>query len=185
MVPKHGLLKTIGGGSAIFTFLILSCSMRLAAQQEHATGDWNAWKFLIGEWVGTGTGNPGEGSGGFTFTPDLQNAVLVRKNIARYPATASQPAFVHEDLMMIYRRKAETRAVYFDSEHHIIAYGVSFSPDSNSIVFTSDTVVGDARYRLTYKKSGDRTVDIVFEIAPPGQPEAFAHYITASARKKE
>ena len=33
--------------------------------------NWDAWQFLLGEWVGEGGGAPGQGGGGMTFHFDL------------------------------------------------------------------------------------------------------------------
>lgn len=32
---------------------------------------WDKWNWLLGEWVGEGSGQPGEGGGTFSFKPDL------------------------------------------------------------------------------------------------------------------
>src|SRR5512144_232363 len=44
-------------------------------------------RFLLGEWQGEGGAKPGEASGGFTFAPGLQGRVILRTNVADYPAT--------------------------------------------------------------------------------------------------
>lgn len=31
---------------------------------------WNKWNWLMGEWVGEGSGQPGQGGGTFSFKPD-------------------------------------------------------------------------------------------------------------------
>lgn len=156
----------------------------LFAQQSLSALNWNAFKFLLGEWVGEGTGSPGEGTGGFTFSLDLQNTVLVRKNYANYPATKDRPAFRHDDLMIVYQEGGKTRATYFDNEQHVINYSVTVSSDSNSIVFVSDMVSSAPRFRLTNSKAGKGKIAITFEIAPPGKPDSFSRYIEATARRK-
>lgn len=147
--------------------------------------NWDAWSFLIGDWVGEGGGGPGEGSGGFSFELDLQRQILVRKNYAEYPATQGKPAFRHDDLMVIYQESAKPmRAIYFDSEGNIINYTVQFSDDQSRIIFLSDIVTGAPRFRFAFLKLNPGQVKIQFEIAPPGNPDEFAPYIQASARKK-
>jgi len=153
--------------------------------QQQPPMNWNAFKFLIGEWVGEGTGAPGEGAGGFTFSYDLQNTVLVRKNYANYPATKDRPAFTHNDLMVVYQEMGKTKAVYFDNEQHVINYSVTVSADSNSVVFVSDVIPSAPRFRLTNTKAGADKISITFEMAPPGKPESFARYIEATARRKK
>lgn len=156
----------------------------LRAQQQTPV-NWNAFKFLMGEWVGEGTGAPGEATGGFTFSYDLQNTVLVRKNHANYPATKDRPAFTHDDLMIVYQEAGKTRAVYFDNEQHVINYSVTFSSDSSSVAFVSDPTPSSARFRLTNTKAGTDKIRITFEMATPGKPEAFARYIEATARRRK
>jgi hypothetical protein len=145
------------------------------------------YRFLIGEWVGEGGGQPGQGSGEFSFLPDLQGKVLVRKNRAEYPAVANRPAFVHEDLLVVYRGANGKRAhaMYFDSEDHVIKYSISASEDSKSLTFVSDPSPREPRFRLTYTKEADDRLGIKFEIAPPGKPDEFKSYIEAKARKKK
>ena len=140
---------------------------------------WAPLEFLIGEWTGEGGGGPGQGSGGFSFLPDQNGAILIRKNRADYPAANDRPAFSHTDLMIIYKEPAESRlrAIYFDMEDHVIHYTVEPLADAASVRFVSEN------YRLTYRKTGADTVAIKFEIAPPDKPGVFATYIEATARR--
>lgn len=168
-----------------FAFLSMLCILcsPASAQPVAKPVDWDGFKPLAGTWVGDGTGSPGQGTGGFTFSFDLQNTILVRKNYADYPATKDRPAFSHNDLMVIYREGDKFRAVYFDNEQHVINYAVSLSKDSTAIVFVSDIIPGAPRFRLTNVLQGTDSMKISFEIAPPGQPELFKRYIDAVAHK--
>jgi hypothetical protein len=132
-------------------------------------------QFLLGNWAGTGQGQQGTGSGGFTFEKDLDGKILVRRSRADYPATKDRPAFVHTDLTIVYSSPAGLSASYFDNEGHTIQYRVVVGADRNSVTFLSDTQPGTPRYRLTYSKEDGR-LRVTFEIAPPGQPEAFKTY---------
>ncbi|HEX5957422.1 MAG TPA: heme-binding beta-barrel domain-containing protein [Hyphomicrobiaceae bacterium] len=147
--------------------------------------DWGAWRFLLGDWRGEGGGAPGEGEGAFSFTAELQGQVIVRRNYAEYPATAERPAARHDDLMIVYRETpgADLRAMYFDSEGHVIHYTVEPSAHGRTVVFLSEIVPNAPRFRLTYTQTGDDTLALTFEVAPPGQPEAFTPYIQAHARR--
>jgi len=64
---------------------------------------WAPLAFLLGVWLGEGGGDPGQGTGWFSFLPDLQGKILVRKNHADYPASADWPAFAHDDLLIVYK----------------------------------------------------------------------------------
>ena len=145
----------------------------LPAQTVKPGDRWAPLAFLIGEWTGEGGGGPGEGSGGFSFLPDQNGTVLVRKNHADYPATKDRPAFSHTDLMFVYREDGKFRAIYFDSEDHVIHYDVEV--EGASIRFLSKD------YRLTYSKTGVDTLGIKFELRD--QAGQFKTYIEASARK--
>jgi len=138
----------------------------------------------MGEWVGEGTGQPGQGAGAFSFRPDLKGRILVRKNRADYPATKDRAAFSHQDLMVIYPEGAEARAVYFDNEGHVIHYTAEFSDAGDRVTFLSGIEGSAPRFRLMYSKLAGDKVGIRFEIAPPGKPDAFAPYIEATARRK-
>jgi hypothetical protein len=168
----------------VFSLMVIS-SQLLFAQGSPENSPWEGWKFLLGEWVGEGGGKPGEGGGWFSFSPDLQGTVVVRKNHSDFPATKDRPAFSHDDLMVIYRESAGlTKAAYFDNEGHVIHYAVTFSSDSTSVVFLSEPTHGTPQFRLTYDGLAEGQVKIRFEIAPPGEPRKFMHYLTAVAHKK-
>ena len=158
-----------------------------AAQQSPKTSSLDELQFLIGEWEGVGEGGPGAGKGVFSFAFDLQNKAIVRKNYAEYPPTASRPAVRHDDLIVIYidRASNQIRANYFDSEGQQINYKVTPSSDHEAVTFLSEPSTSQPRYRLSYRKLlQDGTLSGRFEIAPPGQSEAFKTYLEWTARKK-
>jgi hypothetical protein len=157
---------------------------RLAAQQPVKAADWSAWQFILGEWVGTGSGAPGQGTGSFTFSYDLEKRILVRKNHTEFPKTDKSPAFTHEDLMIVYQENDRTKAVYWDNEGHVINYIAGFSQDGNKLYFTSEAAAQAPRFRLVYEKLGDNKMNNVFEIAAPGKPDQFSKYLEAVVIKK-
>jgi hypothetical protein len=159
--------------------------LSIASAQE-TTSRWASFEYLLGDWVGEGGGQPGQGTGEFSFHPDLQNRILVRKSYAAYPPTKDRPAFRHDDLMVVYRdsNSGPPRAVYFDSEGHVIRYLVTASSDQKTIEFISEVLPSSPRYRLTYLKTGSDTLTLKFEIAPPGKPDSFSTYIEAKAKRK-
>jgi len=111
--------------------------LQATAQQPSPKPDWSAFQFLLGEWTGEGSGQPGDSSAGaFTLAPDLDGTVLVRHSFADYPAAGGRPAVHHTDLMVIYRDGAgkPIRATYWDNEGHVIPYSVQTS--AGSAVFT-------------------------------------------------
>jgi hypothetical protein len=162
--------------------VLLTCQRASPADKP---AGWGALEYLAGDWTGEGGGVPGQGGGSFSFKPDLQGKVIVRKNHAQYPATKERAAFAHDDLMVVYRDSpdAPMHAIYFDSEGHTIRYGVQGSADGSAIVFVSAADTPGPRYRLTYTRVDQERLKIKFEIAPPGHTEEFATYIEAAARR--
>ncbi len=167
-----------------FLLVAFSAGAATAPPEDDA---WKPYRFLAGEWAGEGGGEPGKGSGRFSFAWDLQEKVLVRRNRAEYPAAQGRPAFTHEDLMVIYRadRGEPTKAIYFDSEGHVINYAVTFSDDKRTLTFLSDAAPATPRFRLSYTKTGDDSMGIKFEIAPPGKPDQFKTYLEGNARRQK
>jgi hypothetical protein len=175
--------------SALFILALTApafgASPESAAAPAPKADPWAGWRFLIGDWVGEGGGGPGQGSGTFSFQPDLQEKVVVRRNHSEYPATKDRPAAVHDDLMIVYPGPdaRHAKAAYWDSEGHEIRYAAESSEDGKSFTFLSDGSSPGPRFRLTYTREADDKVGIKFEIAPPDKPDAFSTYITASAHR--
>ncbi len=166
------------------SMLVALAFLPLAAQQAPAMPDWSAWKFVMGEWVGDGSGAPGEGTGGFTLAPELGGRILVRHSHAEYPATKDRPAVNHVDLLIIYQEAGVTKGSYWDNEGHFIAYEASVAPDG-SIALVSPIVQGAPRFRFVYEPLADGGVGMRFEIAPPGKPDAFQVYTKGTAHRKK
>jgi len=144
------------------------------------------YDFLIGDWVGEGNGQPGQGTGYFSIQPELDGRILVRKNHTEYPATAQKAAFVHDDLMIIYTDKPgdPSRAIYMDNEDHTIHYTITFLEDPKTVVFTSTATPGMPTFRLSYFQLDPSTLNVKFEIAPPGKPNAFNPYLQGKVHRR-
>ncbi len=134
--------------------------------------------FLEGNWVAEPDGQGGSGT--FSFARDLDGRVIVRRNHAVVPARGERPGGVHDDLLVLWPEGAGVKAEYWDNEGHVIRYDVATSP--GRAVFTSAAGPGP-RFRLTYVERQPGVVDVTFEIAPPGKPDAFAAYLTGAARR--
>ena len=156
----------------------------LAGQQSKSEVDWQPLLWLIGDWTGAGGGQPGQGSGDFSFHQDLQGQVLIRKSFSEYPATAGKPAYRHDDLMIIYSAGKDFRAEYFDNEGHVIRYAIGASSDGSTVTFVSDEAASGPRFRLTYHKNGENTLAGTFEIALPDKPNEFTKYLEWTAQKQ-
>jgi len=130
--------------------------------------NWDKWDNLFGNWTGKGNGEPGSGGGTFTFSPDLDNNIIVRKSHSEFPATENQSAVIHDDLMIIYFdvTKNTTRAIYFDNESHMINYSVFY--ENNSIIMVSEKTQGTPVFRLTYTIIDKENIKTQFEISQDG-----------------
>jgi hypothetical protein len=160
--------------------LSLTQNASLAADIPEA---WKPFQFLIGDWVGSGSGKPGEGTGEFSLKFDLDQKILLRRNRNQLAPTANQPAgAVHEDLMIIYQQPGSGafRADYFDNEGHVIRYAISIA--QHTAVFESDEPGNATRFKLTYELKSDGLLSITFAIAGPGKP--FQTYVSGTVRRK-
>ena len=134
--------------------------------------DWEAWKYLIGEWEGGHEGDPGQGHGTFTFSFELDQNILVRRNRTVFPTTPEHEGYAHDDLLIIYIEfTGQKRAIYFDNEEHVIHYEVSLAPEQNNIILESDAIPSAPQFRFTYIRTGDDSLAARFEMAPPGKPK--------------
>lgn len=151
----------------IITTLLVTGQLLFGQQSKNP---WEKWNFLIGEWVGEGNGQPGQGEGKFSLRTDLDGNILVRKNSTAYPETTTSKAFVHEDLLVVYpgNESSTQEAIYFAD---------------NSVVLTSDLVANMPRFRLSYVMIDSRTVKIDFEMASSQKPEEFKMYLSGKAMK--
>ena len=166
-----------------FVFVFFACTF-LSVSASAQNVDWSAWKYYVGEWTGSGSGKPGQGEGGFTFSLDLQESVLIRKNFSEFPATQKAPAYRHDDLMVIYPEGSAWAAEYYDNEKHVIHYAAVFNEDSTKVIFTSKPQKNIPGFRLTYTKLEQNRVKILFEFAPPAELPKFTPYIEAEATRK-
>jgi hypothetical protein len=159
---------------SLFTCFTMFCSAQPAVS-------WEKWNFLLGTWIGEGSGQPGQGSGSFSFTFDLDQNILIRKSHTEFPASGGRPAFSHNDLMIIYPESEGIpfKAIYFDNERHIIDYSVTYSGES--VVLTSEKKGNMPVFRLTYNALDSETVSTKFEMSQDG--EKFSTYIEGKSKK--
>ncbi len=80
---------------------LLGFCFLLAPLAASAQDAFSALSFLVGNWEAEG--KPGEATGHTEFTMDIQGHALVRRNHAEYPPAAGKPAYIHDDLMVVYR----------------------------------------------------------------------------------
>jgi hypothetical protein len=131
--------------------------------------------FLLGQWDAPPSPT---GSGAYSFEPEAQGHVIVRRN------TSNTPKGKHDDVLMMYvAPQGGVRALYADNEGHIIEYAVTATDNPKRAVFLSNESPGAPRFRLSYWPNADGSVGGRFEMAPPGATE-FKRYLDWSATKK-
>jgi hypothetical protein len=159
-------------------FVIIACLAitRIAAAS-------NDLSVLVGNWAGSGSGEPGKGVGGFSFTADLQGRVLVRRAHSEYPATASKPAVVHDDLMIVYAD--QSKAIYFDNEGHVIHYDVTSDPQTKTITMLSTDPSPLPRFRLVYTLAAHDELKVSFDISPTGKTEDLKTYVSGTVTRSK
>ncbi len=171
-----------------FQKLLIAVTMLLFMQPMFAqkTKDsWVKWKHLCGSWIGAENGQPGQGTGAFTFQSDLDSNILVRKSSTTFPASKSRPAFTHNDLLIVYRDTSgnPAKAIYFDNENHVLNYNITYN--DSSIVMTSEILPNLSQFRLSYVTLSSKKVNVKFEIALPPDHSKFMIYLEGKALKKD
>ena len=157
-----------------------------ARSQTASTAHWGALDRLIGSWVsdpGSG-GAPGQATkGGETWSHDLNNDILVRRDFSEYPKSSGRTVLRHEGLMVVAPNMQQSyTAHYYDNEGHTIAYLVAAS--DTAIVFTSNPIPNAPQFRLTYRPIG-AAYEETFEIAGPNQPGMFHPYVKGVIRRSK
>jgi len=143
---------------------------------------WDELRFLLGSWVAKGSTQLGDAEGGTSFAEELNGQIIVRRNFAAYTNGAAAGTR-HDDLLIIYRDGPEgsPRAIYFDSEGHVIRYAIS-KTGANATTFQSELSQPGPRYRLSYIRTGD-TLNGVFAVAAPGTDD-YKIYLSWSSTKQ-
>jgi hypothetical protein len=142
---------------------------------------WANWSWLIGEWKGEGSGQPGQGGGIFSFKADLNDKILVRKSHSEYPGTTNKPTVIHDDLLVVYLdlSGSPSKAIYFDNEGHTINYSITYT--DKTIVLLSNKIQNIPIFKLTYTLLDNDSIDTKFEISKDG--ENFMTYIEGKSKK--
>jgi hypothetical protein len=150
------------------------------ATQKPAANPLQRFEFLLGKWSAIGGGQPGAGAGEFSFDAELDRHIVVRHNYAQYNQGA-EAGTRHDDLLIVYLEASGPRAIYFDSEGHVIRYRVN-SPMADSVVFESDGSEPGPRYRLSYILKGAQ-LEGNFEIAN-SSADPYKSYLRWTAKRK-
>jgi hypothetical protein len=145
--------------------LTLACCAALPASAQRPEPEpLKKFDFLLGKWTGSAGEKDtqiGAGQGEFSYELQLDKKIIVRRNNALYDSGVR-----HDDLLVLYLDNNTPRAIYFDSEGHVIRYEVTL-PSPTSVIFESDGTQPGPKYRLSYRLEKG-SLNGRFEIAPPG-----------------
>jgi hypothetical protein len=172
---KRALAAILFGPALLFSQSTQSPSKADASAADR-DARWKPIQFLLGNWTAGGGGaQTGQGQGAFSFTPDLERSIVVRRNVAEYHEGPNADTR-HDDLLIIYTEPPDSLlAIYFDAEGHVIRYNLK-APVPNLAIFESDGTQPGPKYRLSYTLRG-KSLDGKFEIAPPNSTE-FKTYLS-------
>ena len=146
---------------------------------------WDALKFLEGSWEAKtpGIGSSPAVSGTYSFRKELGGHILARHSSSD---TCKGPADFdcnHHDLLYVYQNAPgqPLKAIYFDSEGHVIHYDVT-TPSLSRVVFLSDGSTPGPQFRLIYDLK-DAVMSGKFQMQMPGQTD-WKSYLEWSGSKK-
>jgi hypothetical protein len=129
--------------------------------------------FLAGDWVagqGVVADIGGTAKGHSTFTREAGGNVLLRRDHTELFDAAGKPAGAFDQIMMIYPEGATLHADYSDGTH-VIHYVSADIVAGNRVAFTSAVLANAPTFRLRYQRDNRDTLQVVFEMAPPGSAE--------------
>jgi hypothetical protein len=161
--------------------LLIALAITASAQIVPPKPDWSSWNWIIGTWDGVAKGKPGAGTGSFSLLYSLDHAVLVRKSLSAYRSSKTTTKTHHEDFMVVYEENGHWRADYWDTERHVIHYGITMG--EGVATFVSDKVAGQPTFRLTYERMDKGALSVEFAIATPGSDQ-FKPYVSGICQRR-
>lgn len=150
---------------------------------------WAPFRPLVGQWEGTGSGRPGEGTEEMDCAFVLQGKFLRIRNRSRYEPQEKNPeGEVHEDWNFI--SHDQNRETFVLREFHVEGFVNqyvldSLSDDGKTMVFLTESlenVPPGWRGRETFRFVGEDEFHNTFELAKPG--EDFEPYVETRLRRR-
>lgn len=158
----------------LFSFLMIST---IAAAQENP---FEKIHFVLGSWEGTGSGFGNSKSKIVSeFIPVMDGKYIKVKNDSKFEPTEQNPGGEkHIDRGMISFDKGRKQIVYrqFNIEGYVNQYVLIDSLSNEStIVFETENIenfVDGGKARYTIKKTGQETIETIFDVSFPGREYA-------------
>lgn len=158
------------GVAALVMWSWLAAAQSPSPSPPTASSDpWKALSFLEGTWDAKVDGSSGvQTSGRYVFERELGGHVMAR-HATTDPGCKAPASFdcAHRDLLYVFEERpgAPLKAIFFDSEGHVIHYDVT-TPTPTSVEFLSQASAGP-QFRLTYELK-DGVLWGRFGMRPPG-----------------
>ncbi len=153
-----------------------------------AVDPFEAVRFFVGQWEGTGSGEPGQSVVQRKYQFVMDEHFLQVKNVSRWAPDAKNPkGETHEDFGIISYDKARKTIVYrqFHVDGFVNQYAMEVVRDPKIRVFVSEAIENIApgwRARETYHILSHDQFEEVFELAAPGKD--FELYSRTRLRRK-
>lgn len=170
--------------------LILFFTNLCLGQSSSQDSIWQPLQNFIGEWVGNGSGEPGEGSYERSYNFIFNKKFIEVKNKSVYPPDANNPeGEIHEDIGYISFDKIRKIFVLrqFHKEGFVNQYKQdTISSDGKRIVFISESIENIKpgwRAKEIYQIFGEKEFSETFELSPPGKN--FTIYTKVLLKKKD
>lgn len=157
----------------VLILLVLTTTMA-SAQSAKRDSIWSPMKFFVGQWTGTGGGEPGNGKYERSYEFILNGNFIEVRNESTYPPTDKNPkGEVHEDRGYLFYDKA--RKTFLLRQMHVEGFAndyalESITPDLKTLVFVTDAIVNIPKgwlARETYRILGPNEFEETFELAGP------------------
>jgi hypothetical protein len=158
-------------------------------QEEKKKDKWEAFKFFIGNWEGTGDGVPGKSTVEREYAFTLNKKFINVLNKAVYPPQEKNPkGEIHDDIGMVSYDSNRKKFVFrqFHVEGFINQYiNESISDDGKTIVFITESIENIPngwRARETYNIINENEFTEIFELSEPGKD--FKIYSQSTFKRK-
>lgn len=157
-------------GVALLTLLVT-----VGAVAEDKPDPWEPVRFMLGNWQGEASGEPGKGNVERTYEWTLANKFIKEANTSRYESRDGKPPEIHKhDGYISYDKATKTVMLrHFHEEGFVNLYALNKAASSKSrVVFESvsfENFSNEWKARETYEiVSADEFIE-TFELAAPGK----------------
>jgi len=170
--------------------ILISILLGMPLGQSPAKADpMAAIRFFVGQWQGTGMGDPGKSTVERDYQFVLGGKFLQGKNVSHWIPTEKTPkGEVHEDLGYFSYDTARKTIIYrqFHIEGFVNQYVMEPVREPKTLVFVSEAIENIApgwRAKETYHVLSNDEFEEVFELAAPGKE--FEVYSKSQFRRKK